>query len=83
MWNLMNKINTQNRNRFIDRVQTDSCQSGMVLGSWVKKMKVLSKEKNLIDTDNSMVITRGKGGWGEVEEGKEGINGDEKRLGLG
>ena len=61
MWNLMNKINTQNRNRFIDRVQTDSCQSGMVLGSWVKKMKVLSKEKNLIDTDNSGVMARQRG----------------------
>lgn len=30
-----------------------------------------------------MVISRVKGGWGEVGEGKVGINGDERRLGLG
>ena len=28
------------------------------------------------------VITRGKGGFGEVEEGKGGINGDGRRLDL-
>lgn len=27
-----------------------------------------------------MVIARGKGEWGEVKEGKGGINGDWKRL---
>ena len=36
---------------------------------WGKKVKGLNKEKNLIDTDSSMVITRGKGD-GEVEEGE-------------
>ena len=36
--------------------------------------------ENLIDTENSMVISRGKGQWGKVEEGKGGINGDERRL---
>ena len=30
-----------------------------------------------------MVITRGKGEWREAEEGKEGINGDGRRLDLG
>ena len=30
----------------------------------------------LIDTDNNILITRGKGSWGHVEEGKEGINGN-------
>ena len=29
-----------------------------------------------------MVITGGKGGWGEVEEGIWGINGDGRRLGV-
>ena len=35
------------------------------MGDWAKKLKVLSKEKTLIDTDNSMVIARGKGGGRE------------------
>ena len=30
-----------------------------------------------------MVITRRKGRWGEVEEGKGGINGDGRRLDFG
>ena len=41
------------------------------------------KQKNLVDIDNSRVITRGKGGWGETEEDKGGINGDKRRLDLG
>ena len=41
------------------------------------------KKKTLIDTDSSMVITRGKGGWWEVEEGKGGINGDGSKVNLG
>ena len=32
---------------------------------------------------NSMVVTRGKEQWGEVEEGKEEINGDRRRLNFG
>ena len=32
-----------------------------------------------MDTDNSMVITRGEG-VGQVEEGEVGINGDGRRL---
>ena len=36
-----------------------------------------------MDTDNSMMITRGKGGWEVVDEGKGGINGDGRRLDLG
>ena len=36
-----------------------------------------------MDTDNSMGIIRPKGGWGQVEEGKQGINGDRRRLGFG
>ena len=57
----------------------------------MKKVKGLSKEQQqqqqqqqqqenqLIDTDYSMVITRGNGGCGDVE-GKEGINGNGRRL---
>lgn len=37
------------------------------LWGWVDIVKVLRK-RNLIDTDNSTVITRGKGGWWEIEE---------------
>ena len=45
----------------------------------MKKVKGLSrKKKNVID--NSMVITTGKARW---EEGKGGLNGDGRRLGLG
>ena len=51
---------------------------------WVKKVKGLSngKEETLLDTDNSMVITRGKQGWGRSED----IQGDKwgwKETGLG
>ena len=40
---------------------------------WVKKVRGLRKKKGkLIDTDNSMVITRGEGWLGNVEEAKGG-----------
>ena len=42
------------------------------MGSWVEKVEGLSKEKNFIDTDSSMVMTRGKVGRRKVEEGKRG-----------
>ena len=45
-----------------------------------KRRDQVKKQKNLIDTDNSMVITRGEGEWGQVEEGKGEINGDRRRL---
>ena len=35
-----------------------------------------------MDTDKSVVIARGRG-WGKVEEGIRGINGDGRRLDLG
>ena len=41
----------------------------------MKKKKVkglISKMRNLIDTDNSVGITRRKEGWGKADEGKEG-----------
>ena len=49
----------------------------------MKKVKGLSKNK-LTDTNSSLVITRGKEkGVGEVEEGKEGMNDDGRKLELG
>ena len=61
----------QNRNRLIDTVVR-----GEGLQEWVKKVKGLSKKtkpkQNLIDSDNRMVITRGKGVVREVEQGKRG-----------
>ena len=50
---------------FIDRELTAVGGEGD-WGGWVEKVTGLSKEKkNLIETDNSMVITRrkGQGGW--------------------
>ena len=43
-------------------------------GGWGlgEKLEGVKQKNKLIDTDNSMVITRWKGGWKEVEEGREG-----------
>ena len=52
----------------------------------MKEVKGLSKKKGrkkLTSTDDSMVIMRGKGWWGEVREVKEGISGDGRRVDLG
>lgn len=44
-----------------------------------KERKNERERKILMDPDNRMVITRGKRGWWEVEEGfMVGINGDEQ-----
>ena len=48
----------------------------------VKTVKGLCKNKTLIDTDNSIVIIRGKRGW-EGREGKRGKSGDGRRFDLG
>ena len=47
--------------------------------------KGLSKEKKkrLLETDNSMVVARGKEGLGKVKVSKRGINADGRRLDLG
>ena len=74
----MNKIHKQNRNRLRDRENSDSCHRRGGLWGWVKKglcektqeQKPRNK-KPPADTDNSMVITRGKGGGG----GRRGQNG--------
>lgn len=46
------------------------------------KQKATNVQKTLIYTDNSMVITRGKGGGGG-KEGKEEIIGNKKKLDFG
>ena len=46
----------------------------------MKKGEGMKQKQKLIDTGNSMVITRGEGEWGQVEEGKGEINGDRRRL---
>ena len=49
-------------------------------------MKVRSKskqKKQLIDRDKSLLISRGKGGFGEVEEYMERISGDGRSLDSG
>ena len=45
--------------------------------------KGIKQKKTLIDTDSTMVISIWKGGVGEVEEGKVGINSDGRRLDFG
>ena len=68
----MNKINKQNRNRFIDtenRLTAVRREEGWGLGEKGEG----TKQRKKIDTDNSiMVIARGKGRWREEEEGKRG-----------
>ena len=55
-----------------------------MLGEKGKGIKQKTKQnKTLTDTDNSMLITRRKGGWREVEEGKGGIDGDRMGLNFG
>lgn len=44
----------------------------------------MNKQNKLTDTANSIVVTRGKEGWWEVEKGKRGqIYGDGGRLEFG
>ena len=70
MWSLINKINEQKRYRLIENRLT---VAGGELGDWVKKVRGLRKKpknqnqnktETFIDTDNSMVISRRKGGGG-------------------
>ena len=57
---------------------------GREVGGLGEKGKGIKGKINLINTDNSMVITREKGEWDEVEECKGGdINGYGKRLDFG
>ena len=64
----MNKMNKQNRNRlsYVYGNRLTAVRREGSLGSWVKKVKGLSK-KPLRDTGNNMVITRRKVEWGQAE----------------
>ena len=53
-----------------------------MLGSWVKKVKGISKNNNQEDKPQ-YGDDQSKRGWGKVEEGKQGINGGGKSLGSG
>ena len=56
---------------------------GEEIGGLVRKGEGNKQKNKPIDTDNSMVIARGKErSMGEVEEGKGGVNADGRRLGL-
>ena len=59
----MNKINKQNGNRLIETTDRQLSE-GRGVGGLGEIGKEIKQKENLIDTDNSMVITRGKGGWG-------------------
>ena len=83
MWNLTNKTKKQNRNRFIDKENRLRTVSPEEVWGLNEKAKGLSKELKSSDTDNSMMITRGKARSGKVEEGKWEIGGDGRRLDLG
>ena len=69
VWNLINKINKQNRNRLIDTENRRTAVRAEGFGGCMKKVKCLSKNQKktktktikLIDVDNSMLITRKKG----------------------
>ena len=76
----MNEINKQKRNGFIHTanrltaVREEGVEGLGEKGEGIKKI--------LIDTDNSMVLSRGKRGWG-VKEGKGRMDGDRRRLDFG
>ena len=54
-----------------------------VVGLGEKGEGIKQKTQKLIDSDNSVVITREKERWGEVKEGTGKINGDGRGLDLG
>ena len=56
---------------------------GEGVGGWVRRVKELRKEKQerLMDTRQSSDCQR-EGRGGEAEEGKGGMNGDGRRLGV-
>ena len=65
MWNLKNKISEQTKQKQTHRYreQTDSCQRGGDFRGLGEKGEEIKQRKILIDTDNSVVVTRGKE-WG-------------------
>ena len=70
-------MDTENR---LTAVRGES--NGEILGGWVRREKGFIQKKPLIDSDNSVVVTRGKG-VGETGEGEGEIKGDGSRLDWG
>lgn len=62
-----NKLISEKRQTHRYREQADSCQRGRGLGGRVKGEGI--KKNTLIETDNSMVMTRGEGAGGEGKGG--------------
>ena len=58
MWNLKNKINKHNKNRLIDE-ENRELPDKMEVANLGEKLKGL-RERKSCDTDNSMVIAKGK-----------------------
>lgn len=59
--------------------QTDDCHKGAGrLGDNGEGIKQRKRKKKLVGTDNSVVITKGQGGWWEAVEEKAGINSDRR-----
>ena len=76
-WNLYDFINQNHPNNLIKKYHL---RKGGWEAGWKGKGIRQKKKKN--DTDNNMVITRGKRGWGN-RKGWRGINGGGRRLDLG
>ena len=76
--------NKQNRNRLIATENRLRAARRSGVGSLGEKGEGIKQKyiKKLRDTENNRAITRRKGAWGEVEEGKGGINGIRRRHAL-
>lgn len=61
---MSSKLLLQNRDRFIGREQADSCGAAVGQAEGMKGLsnKGVKKEKEFMDTDNSVVIVAGRGG---------------------
>ena len=60
----MNRTNSQNRNRLTDTENRLTAVRSRGVGGLGEKGEGIKQRKRLTDTDHSMVITKGKGGWG-------------------
>ena len=75
---IANRTNKQNRGRLIDREQADSSQGG--LGGTEIGQKRKKERERTHGHEKQCGDCRGEGVWMEVEEGIEGINGDDCLL---
>ena len=79
----MNKINKIETTSDTENILT--AVRGEGLGELGDKGEEIKENKQITttDSDNSMVITRGKWKWRDVEEGKGRVKGDGRRVDLG